>query len=287
MDIKQITYFMEIVKNGSFTKAAEELALSQPALTKQIQLLERELQIELFDRSGKKLTVTPAGDLFLQKAVILHDDFRNILNTNFTGKNKRGEFIISTGSTVAAWILPKILFGIRKKFSDISFKVIEGDSIQTRESLLKGEADIGILTSSVDAPGLDKRYFFSDKIAPVIHENHSILFKRNILLNDLNQIPFVMFHPASSIRQTIERKIKNLKKTFHPKIVMELRSVESVIQSIAAGLGMGFLSDLSVAKPLAILTIPELTTERKFYFYYRKSRLAGLEWLIEEMEKKI
>ena len=285
MDIKQILYFMEIVKKGSYTKAAESLALTQPALSKQIQLLDRELEVSLFDRTGRKISVTTAGEILFQKSVRLYDEYRNVLNTDFNTGKFRGQYIISTGSTIAGWILPEILLNIRKNYNNVSFKVIEGDAVQTRDSLLKGESDIGILSSYIKLPELGKNYFFSDTIVPVISENYFLAEKNPVTIEDLNNIPFVMFHPASSIRQTIQKKISKLKPVFHPEIVMESRSVESVIRSISAGLGAGFLSEISIQKPLVKLPFTDLTIKRDFYFYYRKSRFDGLSWIIEEMSK--
>ena len=284
MDIKQITYFVQIVKSGSFTRAAEELALSQPALSKQIQLLERELKTELLDRSGKTINLTPSGELFHARAIRLYDEYRNLINTDYASGQIQGKYVISAGSTVAAWVLPEILLQIRKRFKNISFRVIEGDAVQTKQSLLKGEADIGILTSDFNEADLDRKQFFTDNILPVIHKNHPLLKQKKICLQDLNEIPFVMFHPASSIRQSLEKKLIENDLDFHPEIVMELRSVESVLQSVAAGLGAGFLSELSIASPLVPIRFPKLETKRNFYFYFRKSRQEGIQWLIKEMQ---
>ncbi len=92
-----------------------------------------------------------------------------------------------------------------------------------------------------------------------------------------------MFHPASAIRQTVERKLRGLSPAFRPAVSMELRSVESVIRTVEAGLGVGFLSELSLNSRLKALSVSELIAQRRFFFCYREHHRRGIPALVRAL----
>jgi len=272
MELRRILYFIETAKCSSFTRAAENLGISQPALSYQISILERESKITLFDRSQKKIRLTLQGERFLQGALKLKDSYLELMSSESSEqKEPEGQYIISSGGTVAAWILPDVIKNISKKYSRISFHVLEGDAVTTRDSVLKGTCDLGILTEEIHEEGISSKIFLSDKIVPVVSKNHPLSGKKKIHVDDILKEKFVLFHKDSSIRRLIEKNINTKYPQFNPDVVMELRGVESVIRSVKAGLGIGFLSALSINKDLRLLNCEELSVERTFYLSYRKS----------------
>ncbi|MCB1318429.1 MAG: LysR family transcriptional regulator, partial [Leptospiraceae bacterium] len=232
MEFRQIRYFLEIHRAGSYVRAAGNLGLTQPALSRQISLLERELDARLFERGARSLRLTPQGVTFLDYAVRLDDLWREayeVLNQDHS-RQLMGEYSISTGGTVAAWILPEALNKIRKQFPDVSFRLYEGDASETRESLLRGEVDLGILTGPAREGGLIQKPFLTDRIVPVAARNHPVFRKKKIAMKDLALMDFVFFHPASAIRGVVDAGLRLLR--FQPRNFMELASVESVIRSL-------------------------------------------------------
>ncbi|PJZ85562.1 LysR family transcriptional regulator [Leptospira harrisiae] len=283
MEFRQIIYFLEISDSGTFQKAASRLGLTQPALSRQIFLLEKELGVTVLERGGRSVRLTHEGERFYQYSLRMKELWEEIQN-GFSKENElKGNFSISAGGTVSAWILPQILKEILKKKPGLSLSVREGDAKETKDAVLKGEVDIGILTGPISEPSLNVLEFLSDKIFPVAVKDHPIFLKKKIRIEDLKKQAFVFYHPGSALRKAVEKKIKSFSKEFGPKIAMELRSVESVIKSLEAGLGIGFLSEYSISSKLKKINFEDWNVERKFYLCYRKKSGPGLAMLAEEI----
>ncbi|PJZ44127.1 LysR family transcriptional regulator [Leptospira brenneri] len=285
MEFRQIIYFLEIAESGTFQKAANRLGLTQPALSKQIFLLERELGVTVLERGGRSVRLTHEGERFYQYSIRMKELWEEI-QIGFSKENElKGNFSISAGGTVSAWILPQILKEILKKRTELSLSVREGDAKETKEAVLKGEVDLGILTGPITEPSLNVLEFLSDRIFPVASKDHPIFLKKKIKIEDLKKQSLVFFHPGSALRKAVEKKIKSFSKEFGPNIAMEMRSVESVIKSLEAGLGIGFLSEYSISPKLKKIKFEEWNAERKFYICYRKKSGPGLVLLAEEILK--
>lgn len=285
MEFRQVIYFLEISNSGTFQKAATRLRLTQPALSKQIFLLEKELGVTLLERGGRSVRLTHEGERFYQYSIRMKELWEEIQN-GFSKENElKGNFSISAGGTVSAWILPQILKKILKKRQGLSLSVREGDASATKDAVMKGDVDLGILTGPIAKPSLNVLEFLSDRIYPVAAKDHPIFLKKKIRIEDLKKQSFVFFHPGSALRKAVEKKIKTFTKEFGPNIAMELRSVESVIKSLEAGLGIGFLSEYSINSKLRKIKFEDWNVERKFYLCYRKKSGPGLALLAEEILK--
>lgn len=287
MEFRQLRYFLEIHRAGSFVRAAGAMGLTQPALSRQISLLEREIGQSLLERGGRELRLTPAGEIFLDYAERISALWREMQDTlQHPDRELAGEYTLSAGGTVAAYVLPDALKKIRKKYPHLVFRVSEGDAQETREALLRGDADLGFLTGPLSEGGLIQKPFLTDRIVPVAAKTHPIFSarKRRLQIADLDGQDFVYFHPASAVRRVVEKRLRSVKPRFTPSIVMELRSLQGVIRSIEAGLGLGFLSEFCLTPKLRTLPFTELNTERDFYFAYRRHHRPGLQLLIEELE---
>lgn len=194
MEFRQIRYFLEIVKIGTFQRAAEGLGLTQPALSRQIALLEREIGKPLMERGSREISLTHEGEIFLGYADRMNALWEELKDgMKEPGKELSGTFSISAGGTVSAWILPKILKKIMMDHPGLVLSVREGDAQETKEALLRGEVDLGILTGPVAEHGLVEREFLSDRIIPVASKEHEIFKRKKIRLSDLNETSFVFF----------------------------------------------------------------------------------------------
>lgn len=283
MEFRQILYFLAISESGTFQKAASQLGLTQPALSRQIFLLEKELGVSVLERGGRSVRLTHEGERFYQYSIRMKELWEEIQNGFSKDNELKGNFSISAGGTVSAWVLPQILKEILKKRQGLSLSVREGDAQETKDAVLKGEVDLGILTGPISEPSLNVLEFLSDRIFPVAAKEHPIFLKKKIRIDDLKKQTFVFFHPGSALRKAVEKKIKSFPKEFRSKIAMELRSVESVIKSLEAGLGIGFLSEYSISPKLKKIKFEDWNTERKFYLCYRKKSGPALALLAEEI----
>lgn len=287
MEFRQIRYFLEIVHRGSFVSAASGLGLTQPALSRQISLLERELGVELLDRQGREIRITAAGEQFRERAIELQELWKATRESVRTEDEPlSGEYSISTGGTIAAFLLPTLLKKIKETHPELTFRIYEGDARQTRESLLNGETDLGIITRELETRDLISRPFFTDTLVPVVGLDHPLASRRKMKLSDLREFDFVLFHAGSSIRQTMNRTLRSIDSTFIPRASMELRSLESVLKCVQAGLGVGYVSSLCISDSnLRVLPIPELVSKREFHFHYRSKQRKGLVKFINIIEE--
>lgn len=273
MDFKQLSTFLEIHRSGSFLAAAGGLGLTQPALSRQIANLEREVGRPLFVRGSRRVRLTPAGEDLLPIAVQINDLWREaIALMSREPEAATGSYSISTGGIVAAYVLPQTLRTLRRSRPGVSFRVVEGDAQRTREAVLSGESDLGILTGPVTDEDLQTIFIFRDRIVPVVGNAHPLAKRRKLSVDAIRGEDFVLFHPGSAIRAATESVFRRIKPIFRPRAVMELRSLESVLRSLETGVGIGFLSELAISGKLTPLPLKELYAERDFFFCYRRSR---------------
>lgn len=286
MDFRRLRYLIQIQRDGSFLKAASSLGLTQPALSQQIALLEREVGQEIFERTSRGIRLTPPGEILLEGAVSILDLWKETIeNLKRPGGEPEGEYAISAGGTVAAFILPGVLHDIRREYHGLSFRVVEGDARETLEALQRGDVDLGILTGPIREGEIRSSYYLTDRIVPVVAKAHPLARRRKaVTIEDLRQEDFVFFHPASAIRRVMEKKFRGITPPFRIRIAMELRSMESILRSLEANLGVGFISEFAISSRLLSLDIPELTAERKFYICHRRLR-PGLDHLIAAIRK--
>ncbi|TGN18740.1 LysR family transcriptional regulator [Leptospira idonii] len=286
MEFRQVRYFLEIIEKGSFQKAADSLGLTQPALSSQIAILEREFGETILERGPREIKLTYKGEIFRSYAEKMKELWRNCEeDMNRIDSEINGKFSVSAGGTVSAWILPKIIKQILNENPRLSLSVIEGDASETKDLVLSGKADLGILTGPVKDPHLVTKEFLVDEIVPVVSKFHPLSGKTKITEKDVRKEPFIFFHPASAVRIALEKKWRAEKISFDPKILMELRSVESIIKSVEEGLGIGFISRFSVSENLKVLPLQELAAERKFFLCYKKNSRSGLLLLVDAILK--
>ncbi|MDH4198894.1 MAG: LysR family transcriptional regulator [Spirochaetia bacterium] len=282
MNLKQILYFLQIYRDESFTKAAANLAVTQPALSLQIAQLEKELGFSLLDRNPGRIEVTGKGKTFLIHAVDILDSFQNLENAlkQNTGQPMLPEQLnIAAGGAICAWVLPDVIGKLKQSYPDVRINILEGDRNFIRHTLLTGRSDYTISTEKIHDHRIESRYFCSDRIVPVI----AVKSRAPGDLKSLKDFPVLFYHSGSSIQNIVEERL--IKLNLHGKlnVVMELHSLISLIKSVEAGLGIGFISELSKSTAIKILTIEDLYCQRKFYIYYRKKRSAALSETAAEL----
>ncbi|MCB1175363.1 MAG: LysR family transcriptional regulator [Leptospiraceae bacterium] len=285
MQFRQIEMFSEIVKAGSFSLAASRMGLSQPALSRQISLLEREFGQTLFIRQGGRIQLTPAGDIMSGYAHRFEDlrmEMHQALS-DATGQNLKGRYRISTGGTIAAWVLPAIIARLQREYAGLQLQIIEGDAVAISETLRNGEVDLAITSEKANDPRMIQRLFCTDQILPVVAKNHPLGRRRQIQLAELNDWPFILYHPGSAIQRQIQKKFRQHSRIFKPRPFMELQNLGSALRMVEAGLGIGFTSQSSLHPGITVLPVAELMVDRSYFFVYRKHHQPGLPLLIERM----
>lgn len=256
MELTQLRQFCEIARVGHMTRAARTLGVSQPALSAMLRKLEEEVGTELFHRTGKGVELSEAGRVFLRHAdeavrradEALHEVRR--LSGLETGSIRAG-----AGATAASYILPPVVSDMRRSFPGLKFYVREMGSSAVVDSVLNGELDLGIVTLPVRAVGAKQivvRPLVEDEMRLITPPRHRLARETTFRWSDLAGESVIGFEAGSAVREVVDRAAAGAGVTLD--VVMELRSIQSIQQMVAAGVGVGFVSRLSDSKKLPSLT---------------------------------
>lgn len=268
MEIRQLKYFIEICRTGSFSFAAESLGLTQPALSQQIRLLERGLGAVLFVRSRKGVTLTTSGEvLALRAREILHEVQELERAVVFRGKPRIVSFAV--GEALATHFVPKLIFELRQKFPETQFRVVESNLSEIRNALRDGKVDFALTPEAIREKSFKNQYLVEDTILPVVSVDDE-LAGQSVDWQKLRQREWILFQRGSAIRKLSDAIFAENEKRFEPRVSIELRSLAGVVQCLEAGLGVGFISDLSLTSRLAPLYIPKLKRKRRFFLAQAK-----------------
>lgn len=285
MSYSKYQYVITIAETKSISKAAKELYMSQPALTKCINKLEEELGIKLFNRSVIPITLTYAGERFTEEARrILEIQNRLDKEMEDISNMKKGRLAIGVSSSRGEYWLPFILPVFRKKYPGIELKVIEGNYAYLEEQLEKELIDIAFTASPVMSDTVDFTVLTEERILLVASEKHPLMkgvdLSRNSLDNliyiepaRLNNEKFVTLQPGQGITRLFHNlfELHNIK----PNIVLETQNIDTVFKLACANFGLAFVPETCVSTNFpdwlpAICTIDKIPFARKTMAMYKK-----------------
>ncbi len=277
MDLRQLDYLDAVVRAGSFTRAATEMHVAQPAVSQMIKRLEQELGTPLIDRSTKK--ATEAGELLLRRA-------RRALSELDAARTEVAELIgLETGTVHAGaihWLEPLDLPGLLEAFTArhprIAVDLREFDARVMFDMLNDREMDLvfsNISPGDPVPPGLQRKLLFSEPLIVGVHPDHQLAGRKSIALHELDAEPFVAFRSGSAFRDTVDRALADT--GIAPAIRYESSDLITVRSLAAAGLGVALMPQSLAAfpgPPIAILTIEPNPPRRTVALTWR-SDLSG------------
>lgn len=257
MELSQLRYFREIARTGHMTRAARALGVSQPALSAMLRKLEQEVGTSLLHRTGKGVELSEAGRVFLRHA---DDAIRNadeaLHEVRRLSGLETGSIRAGAGATAASYILPAVVSEMRRAYPGLKFHVREMGSSAVVEAILGGELDLGIVTLPVRRVGAKQlvvRHLVEDELRLITPARHRLAKETSFRWSDLRGESVIGFEAGSAVREVVDHAAASAGVTL--EIVMELRSIQSIQQMVAAGVGVGFVSRLSDgAKRLPSLT---------------------------------
>lgn len=242
MDIKQLETFICVAKFKSFSKAADAIFLSQPAISAQISSLERELSMQLFDRNSKEVNLTPAGELFMEYAVEIVDTYRKAYDNlmSFNG-NVSGKLNLAASTTPCNCIVPALVKEFRDMYPEVNFNICEQSSGDIIENILKLNYEIGITGKGVKDDKLKSYMLMQDDL--VVISNPSLELPDTITMDMLKKHNFIVREKGSATRKTFEDAISGAGLNDSDiKIVCEVNNIDTVFQFVKAGLGISVVS---------------------------------------------
>ena len=232
MDLRQLEILKAVAETGSFTGAGRRLHVSQSAISRQILLLEAELNEPLFWRIKRKVKITPAGESLLQLAIRVFDDIRETTERlSETQQKLSGTIRLVGGMTVSIYVFPALLKEFQRLHPDVDVKVMTGPADRLVRRLRAGTVDLGLLTLPVTEPDLITQPVMREDLLLVTYPGHPLTQKKKIETSDLNKLPFILYEPGSNTRRVIDEFF--VREQVSPRIVMETENVE-IIKAMAS-----------------------------------------------------
>lgn len=273
LNLHRLRVFHAVARRESYTRAAEDLHISQPAVSKHVLDLEGELGAKLFHRLGRRVVLTEAGRLmadYAQRIFILADEARRALD-ELQGL-ERGRLHLGASSTPGNYLLPRALAAFQARYPrlEVSLDILASHDVVDR--ILRQDLDLGFVGATFDAE-LHVQPYVEDELVLVLKPGHPLTSVRTIPREALEKETFILRDIASGTRTVAETELKARGITIRRSL--ELRSVEAVKQAVAAGLGISFISRYAVAlevrhRVLAIAADPRLRFRRPLVMISRK-----------------
>ncbi|MEO6520627.1 MAG: LysR substrate-binding domain-containing protein [Mucilaginibacter sp.] len=289
----RLQVFYTVAKRLNFTKAAAELYISQPAVTKHIKELEGVYKTSLFERSGnKKIILTAAGKTLLQYADQLLDIYRELeFDMNLLVKQHSGVLRIGASTTVAQYIIPPVLAQFHKKFKDIQVHLVTGNTEDIEQALIKKEIEFGIIEGVSRNPQIKYEEYLKDELVLVCAGNNISLKKDTIKPEELKNYPLLLREPGSGTLDVIAHALKpHHIKLSDLQVEMQLGGTESIKSYLLHSNCLAFLSIHSILKELKnnecrIIDIKDLTIERPFHIIQPHGQPSSLSELFSRFAR--
>lgn len=275
MDFENLRTFLEVSRLKSFSRAAQKLLRTQPAVSAQIRSLEQEVGARLFDRDGGKVTFTAAGRLFEPFAEYCVERQKHILLAIAEQERApRGELSISANEATHLYVLPKVFADFRKQYPRVMLNVIRADRLRTLENVANREVEFGIVSLPVRDPRLTVEPIHRDELALVTAVGHQLAGQKSARLDEIAKYSLLLPQHGRRREQLDELFRVN---EVAPRVAMEVESSEMLKRYIAAGLGIGFLPRTNVAEEersgaLHVLSIEGVRLARDLALVFRQDR---------------
>lgn len=249
MQVEHIILFSKIANEKSISKVAAASHISQPALSQQMQRLEEEVGLKLFERSNRGIELTDAGRVmqkYAHQLIRSYDSFREEIDNL---QHNSGTYRIASTSVAGNYTLPCTLFKLKNKFQKFQFSLSSMPSKEVVRQILDDRADVGFVVGTVEEPGLVCKKAFSDVIHLVAARDYNV--KDRISIESLEKYPLIMLNENFSSYRMLLNQIKNMGYNIDDfQVLYHLDSTESVKASVIGKYGMAFLPHMAVKKEL-------------------------------------
>ena len=264
--LDQLRILKAIAAEGSFKRAADSLYVSQPAVSLQVQNLERQLDVPLFDRGGRRAQLTEAGHLLLsygdrilslcQETCRAIEDLQNL---------QGGTLIVGASQTTGTYLLPRMLGLFRQKYPDVAVQLHVHSTRRTAWSVANGQIDLAIIGGEIPPElqdSLEIVPYAEDELALILPIFHPFSRLNQIERDDLYRLQFIALDSQSTIRKVIDQVLSRCGiETRRLKIEMELNTIEGIKNAVQAGLGAAFVSISAIEKELQMEVLHRVRIE--------------------------
>jgi DNA-binding transcriptional LysR family regulator len=293
MNIDHLKTFQEVVRLGSFSEAARKLAVTQPAVSFQIQKLELELGMRLIDRSQRAITLTAAGRRLLRFAESVEAE-RVRLQQDLEQMREEisGDLLIAASTIPGEFLLPALLARFKQRHPAVKIQVDISDSLTVIDRVRNNTYEVGFCGTAPEGQDLAFFKVASDEIVLIVFPEHPFARKGEVSTDELEGEPLIFREATSGTQRSLEGRLSraglDLKK-LAPSLV--LGTSQAVVSAVTAGAGIAFVSNLAIKKSLALGLVQQvgvrgLQLSRDFYCVYRQERVVSrlLEGFISFMK---
>lgn len=285
MDIRYLHYFIEVARYGSFTKAANQLFVTQPTISKMIKNLEEEFGVELFDRTGKQVQLTDAGRIILEHAHTIFNSYKNMTHAIDDLRNlKTGQVRIGLPPMIGSRFFPKIIGGFRDHYPGITLQLVEHGAKKVEEEVGKGLLDIGVVLLPTNRELFHTFSFVKEEVRLVVSSSHQLSGKRQVELSMLKEEAFILFREDFALHDRIIEACLSV--GFQPRIASESSQWDLISEMVAANLGIALLPETICAgldqSKVSIIRLIEPTILWHLAIIWKKNAYlpyAAREWI--------
>ncbi|WP_456385654.1 selenium metabolism-associated LysR family transcriptional regulator [Desulfolithobacter sp.] len=279
MELRKLEVFCKVVELGSFTRAAEDVLLSQPTVSEHVRSLEQELGQKLLDRLGREVEPTPVGRLLYdygRKMLRLHQDALQAVEQY--GGRLSGRILIGCGTIPGTYILPRLIGSFRDQYPSIRATLRISASRHIAREVLHGELEIGVIGARWNETGLIWEEVFSDQLVLVVPPVHPWASRSSVDLEELLHEPFIFRESGSGTRRVFTQILEQHgMRPSQLQEVAEIGSTAAVKEAVRAGIGISILSSRAVADDercgqLVTVPVNDVVLHRPFYLIRRKRR---------------
>ena len=276
IDLMKLEAFLYAAENLSFSEAARKMHLSQPTISHHLKILEHDFGVELFDRSGQALHLTEAGRLLVPWARKLIRESIEMQEMMASLQDKIiGHLRIACSTTSGKYILPQLAARFHNRYPWVQVTILSCTQEHVVPRLLEEEANIGVLSREAFEEGLESQEFFTDHIILIVPRGHPWSIRLSIEPADLIGAPLIIREPTSGTRRvTLTELGKHDIHLENLNIFLEVGNAEAIVETVAAGFGVSFVSRLAAAQALQTKQVVEIPIagvdlQRKIYMVRR------------------
>lgn len=275
MDFDHLITFVEIAKQGSFSRAGQKLFRSQPAVSAQIRQLEQEYGQKLFDRVGKSVQLTAAGEVLLEYAgkllTLRNESLRAVADQAST---PRGTLAVGANEATCLYVLPDIFAQYNQHYPHVQISIYRNFSHKVIEKIEDGTVDVGIVTLPVKSPSLRVHSIFRDRIMLMTSLTNPLAKHKTVTTAEIAEQPQI-YPKTGFMRQVLDKQFRPYRSRLH--ISMELPSVGMIKRFVVAGLGVSLISESFVrdeirAGKAKLIPVSDMDVWRELGLVYRRDR---------------
>ena len=287
MDIKPLRYFQAIAEANSFTKAAEQLHVAQPAISMAIKKLEAELDLTLFHRHERQISLTDEGKKLLQhsRRILQAIDDARLEMEELKGLTK-GEVRVGIPSMLGSYYFPPILMAFRHRYPELDLSVIEGGTWQLQQMLERGELDLAIIVADVLPQELQARTFLREQMLVTVAKDHPLAQQTVVSYDDFFREELVMFKEGYFHRKVVDRLAARTECT--PNISFETNLIPLIKAIVNQGFGISTLLGMVIEEDPDLIGLPfeepvwlDLSIAWRRDGYLSRANQAFVDFLLE------